>query len=176
MKTKTERILVILKILALLGAIGYSIECGAQLLSFVASFINPDWAKRTYHANPDIFALRDHFYVYYVYSMLVVIALSAMKGTVWYVMVDLLAKLRLSTPFSIGVAIKLKRISSLLLVTWIIGITPKMYTHWLSKTAGIQLPGLDIADEYLFIAGLVYIIYQIFMRGIEMQEENQLTV
>ena len=176
MSAKTERILTILKILALLGAIGYSIECGSQLLSFVASFINPGWAKRTYHANPDIFALRDRFFVYYVYSMVVVIALSALKATVWYVMVDLLTKLRLSTPFSIGVAVKLKRISSLLLVIWLIGLTPMMYVDWLSKTAGIQLPGLNIADEYLFIAGIVYIIYQIFMRGIEMQEENQLTV
>ncbi len=176
MKTKTERILTVLKILALLGAIGYSIECGAQLLSFAASFINPEWAKRTYHANTNIFGLRDHYMWYYVYSMSVVIALSAMKATVWYVMVDLLSKLKLSTPFSIGVAMKLKRISSLLLVIWLIGLTPKMYVDWLSKTAGIQLPGLDTADEYLFIAGLVYVIYQIFMRGIEMQEENQLTV
>lgn len=176
MKTKTERILTVLKILALLGAVGYSIEFGAQLLSFVASFINPAWAQRTYHANAGIFALRDRYFVYYVYSMSVMIALPAMKATVWFVMMDLLSKLRLNTPFSLGVAMKLKTISSLLLVTWMIGLTPKMYVDWLSKTAGIQLHGLDSADEYLFIAGLVYVIYQIFMRGIEMQEENQLTV
>jgi hypothetical protein len=41
---------------------------------------------------------------------------------------------------------------------------------------GIQLPTHDMGDEYLFIAGMIYIISQIFKRGIEIQEENNLTV
>ena len=55
MKTRTEIILVVLKVLAFLGFIKYSIDCGAQLTNFVASFIDPDWAKRTYEVNLDIF-------------------------------------------------------------------------------------------------------------------------
>jgi hypothetical protein len=43
MKTKTETILMVSKFLALLGGIWYSILCGSQLLTLVASFINPDW-------------------------------------------------------------------------------------------------------------------------------------
>ena len=40
MKTRTEKILIVLKILAFMGAVKYSIDCGAQLTHFVASFIN----------------------------------------------------------------------------------------------------------------------------------------
>src|SRR5438045_516660 len=57
MKTRTEKILVALRILAFMGAVKYSIDGGAQLTSFVASFINPEWAKRTYQVNLDIFSI-----------------------------------------------------------------------------------------------------------------------
>lgn len=56
MKLKTETILTFSKILALLGAIWYSILCGSQLLTLIASFINPEWAKRTYEADLNLFS------------------------------------------------------------------------------------------------------------------------
>ena len=58
MTTRTEKILAVLKILALMGAIKFSIDCGSQLTSFVASFINDSWASRTYRVNLDIFSIR----------------------------------------------------------------------------------------------------------------------
>ena len=49
MKTRTEKILVLLRILAFMGAIKYSIDFGAQLTHFVASFINAAWANVPAH-------------------------------------------------------------------------------------------------------------------------------
>ncbi len=65
MKTRTEKILVVLRILAFMGAIGYSIDGGAQLTSFVASCINPEWAKRTYQVNLDILNIREQSTSFY---------------------------------------------------------------------------------------------------------------
>src|SRR6185436_9433944 len=76
MKTRTEKVLMVLKILALMGGIWYSILCGSQLLTLVASFINPDWAKRTYEVNLSIFSIRDHSTWFYVYAMCLIIAVS----------------------------------------------------------------------------------------------------
>lgn len=60
---------------------------------------------------------------------------------------------------------------------WIISsIFWKTYTFYLTQATGIQLPIRNTDDEYLFMAGIIYIISQIFKRGIELQEENQLTV
>jgi hypothetical protein len=177
MKTRTEKILEVLKFLALLGGIWYSILCGSQLLTLTASFINPDWAKHTYEVDLNIFSIRDHSVWYYVYAMCLTILVSALKAFIWYVILDLLTKLKLQTPFSMEVEKKLERIAYLFLGIWIISsIFWKIYAYYLLQATGIQLPANNSGDEYLFIAGIVYIISQIFKRGIEIQEENQLTV
>ena len=177
MKTKTEIILIVLKVLALLAAIGFSIECGAQLLTFVSSFINPEWSKKTLSASKQWFQILDYSAAYYSFGMSLLILSSALKATVWYLMLGLLQKLQLRSPFSMDVTKKLEKLAYLLLGVWVlIAFIGKTYLHYVVKATGINLTDFSSGDEYLFIAGIVYIISQIFKRGIEMQEENQLTV
>jgi hypothetical protein len=177
MKTRTEKILVVLKFLALLGGIWYTILCGSQLLTLTASFINPDWAKRTYQVDLNIYIIREHSIWFYTCAMCLTVAVSALKATIWYVVYGLLLKLKLQTPFSMEVQKKLERIAFFLLGVWIVSsVFWKIYAYYLSQATGIQLPANNAGDEYLFIAGIVYVISQIFKRGIEIQEENQLTV
>jgi hypothetical protein len=177
MKIKTETILTVSKYLALLGGVWCSILWGSQLTTLVASFINPDWAKRTYEVDLNLFSIRDHSISFYVYAMCLTIAVSALKAFIWYVVFELLSKLKLQTPFSMDVEKKLERIAYLLLAVWIVSsIFWKIYIYYLSQATGIQLPANTSGDEYLFMSGMIYIISQVFKRGIEIQEENQLTV
>jgi hypothetical protein len=139
--------------------------------------MNPDWAKRTYEADQNIFNIREHSVWFYVYAMCLTIAVSALKAFIWYVVFALLWKLKLQTPFSMGVERRLERIAYLLLGVWVVSsIFWKIYIYYLLKATGIQLPTNNTGDEYFFMAGIIYIISQIFKRGIEIQEENQLTV
>jgi hypothetical protein len=177
MKTKTETILMVSKFLAFLGFIGYSIQWGSQLLTLVSSFINPDWAKRTYEVDLNIFSIREQSIGFYVNAMCLTIAVSVLKALIWYVVFDLLSKLKLQTPFSMEVEKKLERIAYLLLGVWIVSnIFWKIYIYYLSNATGIQLATINSGDEYLFMAGIIYIISQVFKRGIEIQSENELTV
>jgi len=177
MKIKTEIILKVSKFLAFLGVIWYSILWGSQLTTLVSSFINPDWAKRTYEVDLNLFSIREHSISFYVYAMCLTIAVSALKAFIWYVVFELLSKLKLQTPFSMAVEKKLERIAYLLLAVWIVSsIFWKTYIYYLSQATGIQLPANPSGDEYLFMAGIIYIISQVFKRGIEIQEENDLTV
>ena len=177
MKIKTETILTFSKYLALLGADWYSILWGSQLTTLVASFINPDWAKRTYEVDLNLLNIREHSVWFYTGAMCLTIAVSVIKAFIWYVVFQLLSKLKLQTPFSMEVEKKLERIAYLLLAVWIFSsIFWKTYIYYLSKATGIQLPANVSGDEYLFMAGIIYIISQVFKRGIEIQEENQLTV
>lgn len=160
-----------------MGAIKYSIDFGAQLTSLVASFINPEWAKRTYEVNLDILSIREKSIAFYAYAMCINIAVSALKATIWYLVFALLTKLKLQTPFSMEVEKKLERIAFLLLGVWIVSsIFWQTYAYYLTQATGIQLPANSNGDEYFFMAGILYIVSQIFKRGIEIQEENQLTV
>ena len=177
MKIKTETILNFSKVLAFMGVVGYSILWASQLTTLVASFINPDWAKHTYEVDLNLFSIRDHSVSFYVYAMCLMIAVSALKAFIWYVVFELLSKLTLQTPFSIAVEKKLERIAYLMLGVWIVSnIFWNIYTYYLSQSTGIKLPANNSGDEYLFLAGIIYIISQIFKRGIEIQEENDLTV
>ena len=177
MKINTETILKISKFLAFLGIIWYSILWASQLTTLVSSFINPVWAKRTYEVDLNLFSIRDQSISFYVYAMCLTIAVSALKAFIWYVVFELLSKLKLQTPFSMEVEKKLERIAYLLLGVWIVSsIFWKLYIYYLTKATGIQLPANNTGDEYLFMAGIIYIISQVFKRGIEIQEENDLTV
>jgi hypothetical protein len=177
MKTKTETILTVSKILAFMGMIWYSILWGSQLTTLIASFINPEWAKHTYEVDLNLFSIREHNSGFYVCAMCLTIAVSVLKALIWYVVFALLSKLKLETPFSMEVEKKLERIAYLLLGVWIVGgFFWKTYMYYLSRDTGIQLPASNSTDEYLFMAAMIYIISQVFKRGIEIQEENQLTV
>ncbi|MEO6681774.1 MAG: DUF2975 domain-containing protein [Ginsengibacter sp.] len=177
MKTRTEIVLIVLKYLALLGGIGFSLECGAQILSFVASFINPVWAERTYLADPIWFQILDYDPGFYTVLMILIIAASALKAWVWFLIFELLHKLQLKSPFSFFVTKRLELISYMLLAVWfVMTFMAKSYAHYLQKASDIILPGKYISDEYFFVAGIVFILSQLFKRGMEMQEENQLTV
>jgi Protein of unknown function (DUF2975) len=177
MKIKTESILTVSKYLALAGGVWNSILYGSQLVTLVAGFINLQWAKHTYEADQNLFSIREHHIGYYVCAMCLTITVSLMKALIWFVVFGLLSKLKLQTPFSMEVEKKLERIAYLLLGVWIIGsIFWKIYNYYLLQEAGVQLASNNNGDEYLFLAGIMYIISQVFKRGIEIQEENQLTV
>ncbi len=177
MKSRTETILTVSRILALMGGIWFSVLCGSQLLTLISSFINPEWAKHTYEADLTVFSIRAQSTAYYVFAMSLIIAATALKAFIWYVVFDLLSKLKLQTPFSMPVEKKLERLAYLLLGVWIISsFFWKIYLYYLKDATGIQLPVNNSGDEYLFMAGMMYIISQVFKRGIEIQEENALTI
>ncbi|MEP6682975.1 MAG: DUF2975 domain-containing protein [Parafilimonas sp.] len=133
---------------------------------------------KTYlQADLNMFSIREHSIWYYAYAMSLTIAVLALKAIIWYVVFALLLKLKLQTPFSMEVEKRLERIAFLLFGVWLVSsIFWKIYIYYLSQETGIKLSINEIGDEYFFMAGMIYIVSQIFKRGIEIQEENQLTV
>ena len=73
-------------------------------------------------------------------------------------------------------ALLLEKIGYFLISIWIVGTIADNYIQWLAKRIGQNISELDIDFNYLFIAGIVYIISQVFKRGVEIQTENDLTV
>ena len=71
MKTQTKTILEIIKYLALIGAIGFSIECGSQIISLMVSFVKPEVASKFYNVSPKLYELRnfDHRFFLVCYGI-----------------------------------------------------------------------------------------------------------
>jgi Protein of unknown function (DUF2975) len=176
MKTRTEDVLTGMKILAYLAMIGYSIQCGSQIISFGVSFFNPESAKDIYKTSMNLYELRQVNVKPFIYVMSLIIALSGMHAHVWYLVIKLLSSLNLKNPFSMEVAKLLEKVGIQLIGIWIVTLIGEQVINGISKATGVEVGEFHPVSEYLVIAGIVYIISQVFKRGVEIQKENELTV
>ncbi len=173
-KTRTEQILTVMHILAWVACIGLMIEAGAILVSFGVSCVNPQAAKNLYQGL-DLYRLRQVSFWHYTQAVSFMFALAGMKAYVVFLVIKTLAEVKLRNPFKIEVALKIETISYVLLGIWLVALVSSAHVGWLLKTTGEVYP-IGASGEFLFAAGLVYIISQIFKRGVELQSENELTV
>lgn len=172
--SRTGQILDFMYILAWVAFIGLMIEAGAILISYGVSCVNPEAARNLYKGM-DLYPLRHYSFWYYTQSVSLIFALSAMKSFILFLVIKTLSKVNLKSPFTIEVARTLEKISYVFFGTWIIAIINNAQNEGLLKRAGIFIEDRD-AGEFLFMAGLVFIISQVFKRGVELQSENELTV
>ena len=82
----------------------------------------------------------------------------------------------MKNPFTVTISAKIQKISYLLFELWVVSFIGNNYIKFIGKESGIDLVNHFNQGEYFFMAGIVYIISQIFKRGVELQEENELTV
>ena len=175
MKIPTTSVLQFLRLLAMLAMIGYYIEAGSIITSVIVSFSNPEAAKNLYKGL-DLSQIRTYNVALYYVTIAFIVSISIMKAYVWQLAVKMLSGFNLTNPFQAEMGSLLRKISLSLLSIWIIGLIAGIMSTIILKKAGLTI-GYDFkVDEFLFMAGLVYIISQVFKRGIEIQSENELTV
>jgi hypothetical protein len=173
-KTRTTQLLRVLKIVAWVAFVGYLIQAGAMLLSFGVSFVNPD-ASADIYKGLDLQDLRDYSVGHYGIQVGFRMIIALLKASVAFLVIKAIGQLDIDHPFKIEIADLLEQISFVLLATWAIGVAHVAYSKWLAKFTD-EFYGTVISIEFIFMAGLVFIIAQIFKRGVEIQNENELTV
>ncbi len=173
-KTRTEQILKIMLILTWIAFIGLLIEAGAILVSYLVSWANPEAAKDLYQGL-DWYPLRQLNFWYYTQAISFKIALPIMKALMCFWLIKILSKVNLKIPFSPQVVRGLERISYALLGVCLVAVFNNLHVAWLAKKTGIILGEFPF-EEFLFVAGLVFILSQVFKRGVEIQSENELTI
>lgn len=182
MKTRTKLILKILYVLSWILFIGVSIEAGGSVFSsFYTLVINSINARTFWEGNDlsDLYAFgREYFFTE---TMLISIA-SVLKACLFYLIIKILhdKKLNMSQPFNKEVTRFIIRVSCLAFGIGIFTWMGAANTEWLVKH-GVKMPDtqrlrLGGADVWLFMGVTLFIISQIFKRGIEIQTENELTV
>lgn len=173
-KTRTFQILTVMHILAWVAFVGFMIEGGAVLVSYCVSIVNPDAARNLYKGL-DLYSLRQFNGWHYTGSVSFIIALSLMKAYVSFLVIKTLSKVKLMNPFTIDVAKKMEKISYVLFEIWIVSMAKNAHTGWLLKATG-GLQGEWVNGDFILMAALVFVLSQIFKRGVEIQSENELTV
>ena len=177
MKTRTETILKIMHVLAWIALIGLAIETGAILVSYGVSWFHPIAAKDLYRGM-NLYEVSQYDFWLYTQMVSYVVALLVVKAYAVYLVIKIMMKVKLQSPFTIETTNRLENISYVLVGGVVISIISKVQIDWLQK----HVRDFDInwigenTGEFLLVAGLVFIISQVFKRGVELQSENDLTV
>ena len=178
MSTTNNVIFRILRVIAWIIFIGLSIEAGGLIVNFIFSLYNPEMIQNLYQKldlselyrqNPSAF--------YSMYSF--ILAIAILKVVLFYYVVILVTKIDLEKPFSIFTS---KQILNISYYTFSIGIL----SYVARQTAkNIRQHGSDVSNlsqfwedsqAFILMAAVIYIIAIIFKKGIELQNENDLTV
>lgn len=158
--------------------VGLCIEAGALLVNFAFSLFKPEVVKNLYE-KLDLSEMYEYSQLMYfgMYSFLLVI--SILKAYLFYMVIRLLLKLDLLKPFNSYVATQVTQISyftlSIGLISYIAReVTRNLQHHGvgIDKLSGYWADG----QAWILMAAVVYIIAIIIARGVEIQNENDLTV
>jgi len=172
---KTKQILELMKVGSWIIFIGFCIKAGAILFSTVISlYVNPESAENLY-LGLDLSKLFSYSQQYYLYIISFIVAIAVLQAYLFWLLICTLSKILVEHPFTEEVAKMISQIAYYALVTGIIAYVADKYESWLSKKG---LPTYQDwgATELLFMAGILFIIAFIFKRGVELQQENDLTV
>ena len=173
-KTKTETVLVVMNVIAWITFIGLMIEAGAILVSYGISVANPKLAMKMYKGL-DWHSLRQYDFWHYTGVITLKASILIIEAYTAFLVIKVLSSIKMTNPFTMEVAQKLENISYTLILVWAAVLIYNGQLKWLSKeVAGLQ--EMQLSADFIFYAGLVFIISQIFKKGVEIQTENELTV
>ncbi len=178
MRTSTKQILAFMNIVFWVVFIGLLIKTGAFLFSFGATLLNPQAAKNFYEGL-DLSGLKAYSFRHYINLVSLLVFLSGLKAYMAYLVIMIFSTINFQHPFSAAIASRIANISYVALSTGFLTVVAVGYSKWLVK-AGVRsfdvLRELGGSAEFIFLAGIIFMIAQVFKRGIELQSENELTI
>jgi hypothetical protein len=155
--------------------IGLCIKTGSLLFSvFVSLFVNPQASKNLY-MGLDLSALMNYDMVHYTFTVIMLLLLSGLKAWMTLDLVKILSDLNMEQPFSDRVYRLILRIARKAGITGVLALVALKHAEWVMEQ-GVPVPVEWAAQEILLFAAMLMVIAQVFRRGIELQEEQSLTV
>ena len=178
MSNKSNLIFKGLNIVVWIIFVGLSIEAGGLIVNFVFSLYKPEFVENLYQ-KLDLSEMysRSKLAFYSMYSF--ALSVSILKAFLFYAVIKLLSKLDLAKPFSRFASSQITLISyytfSIGLLSYIARQTAQNLNHH-----GFEINALDQfwvdSQAFILMAAIFYVIATIFSKGIEIQNENDLTV
>lgn len=177
MKKFDNLVFLVLYIIAWIFFIGLSIEAGGLIVNFVFSVVKPEMVGNLYQKLDLTLMYQQNKWVFYgIYSFVLIIAV--LKTVLFYCVIDLLHKSDLKKPFNSFVSQKILQISYFTFTIGIFSHIAKEIAKYLSHhfdTDKLNHFWVD-SEAFILMAAIVYVIAVIFKKGIEIQNENDLTV
>jgi hypothetical protein len=182
MEVSTKQILKLLYVLSWIIFVGVCVEaCGFIFNTFFTLVINSVDAKH-YWPGIDFSSLYRYDPGYFFVETFLMIIVAVMRSVIFYLIIKVLhdKKLDMAQPFNSEFGRFIFRLSYLSLATGLFSWWGVKYVSWFTAK-GVAMPDIQNlrlggADVWLFMGVTLFVIAQIFKRGIEIQTENELTI
>jgi hypothetical protein len=167
-----------LYIVAWLIFVGLSIEAGGLLVNFFFSLYNPDFVQNLYQ-KLDLTEMytASKMAFFGIYSFILIISL--LKAYLFYIVIRLMHKIDLTKPFSTFVSNQILKISYYTLSIGLLSFIARKVVNSLIVN-GFAAESLNQfwvdSQAFIVMGAVVYIIAIIFKKGVDIQNENDLTV
>ena len=182
-KITTNQILKVLQILSWIIFFGLSVEAGGIVVNTILIFVKkPSAALNFWEETAYLTSLYQFDHGQLLAIALIMTIVSVLKAILFYLILKLFAekKLDISRPFSMDLKNFIINLTSLSFGIGLFSYFGMKYTTWLTsqgaESADLQAIHISGADVWIFMAVVLLVIGQIMKRGIEMQNENELTI
>lgn len=179
MKSNTTTILKVMQVITWVVFIGLCIMAGVLIFTVLMSLFFDPQAAHDLHLGLDLSDLLETSRWKYICLTSLIIFLTGLKAWFFYRIIRLLKVFNMSQPFDDVIIPILTKISRTALEIGILALIAREFVRSLIKQ-GTELPSmhdyLGGGIEFLFMAGIIFIIAQVFKRGLEIQTENELTI
>lgn len=178
MSPKTDLVTQFLHVISWIIFIGLCIQTGTLIFNFTFIQFHVYEVENLYLIL-DLSKLFEQDEVLFGLLFSLAIGVTAMKAYTFFLITQIFSNLNLHKPFSEKISTLISNISYFIFFVGILGALSHRFNQ------GLQKRGYDVAaagqfwndyDAYLMMAAVVFVIAQIFRKGMEMQSENDLTV
>ena len=167
-----------LYIVAWLIFVGLSIEAGGLLVNFFFSIYKPEFVPNLYLKLDLTEMYKESRIAFFgIYSFILII--SILKAFLFYIVIRLMHKMDLTKPFNTFVSNQILQISyytiSIGLLSYVAKQVAKSLMHYGFDTNNLNQFWAD-SQAFIVMGAVIYIIATIFKKGVDIQNENDLTV
>lgn len=163
-----------LYIVAWLIFVGLSIEAGGLIVNFFFNVFKPELVHRLYQ-KLDLSAMySDSKLVFFgLYSF--ILSVAVLKSILFYIVIRLMHKIDLKRPFNTFVSRQISQLSYFTLAIGLLSYIAKKSPHVVVTGDNVNQFWED-SQAFILMGAVIYIIATIFQKGVEIQNENDLTV
>lgn len=182
MSIKTDYILTALNVLSWIVFVGLCIDAGAYIVYTIATLMFEPSGATKFWTKVDLTAVYNHSQSHFVTLSALVIITTMLKATMFYVIIQFFYKknFNLSKPFN-------ETAKRFVLILGYLSLGIGFFSSWGTNFVegltqkGVSIPDLRYmrlagADVWWFMGIVLFVIAFIFKKGIELQNENELTV
>lgn len=171
-------VFIFLLVIAWIIFVGLCIEAGGLIVNFVFSLYKPNFVHHLYQKLDlsELFKLnRPMYYVIYI----LILSLAFLKAKLFYIVITLMHKIDLANPFSNFAS---KHILLLSHYTLSIGLLTFIGKELARNTSQFEDVFARLnqfwgdSQAYILMGAIIYIIAIIFKKGVELQNEKDLTI